>query len=161
MSTKDIHAQISALLVEEVEDAAAHAGSARTLTTRATAAQETLSLSVLDDLDTDDDDSREFALSLMDAYGDEASSQVAVIRRARTSRDAGLLKTTLHSLKGSSLTMGALPLAGLCAGMEQRVATGSIDDLSPQLLTDIESEFTRVLAALAIHRDRITFARAS
>jgi len=54
-----------------------------------------------------------------------------------------------------------MPLAGLCAGMEQGVETGSIDDLSPQLMTDIEAEIIRVLAALATHRDRATFARAS
>ena len=148
-------------LVACIRRHAAPAGSAHTLTTRTTIVQETLSLGVLDDLRTEDGELPEFAVTLMDAFADEVNSQVAVLRSARTGCDAGLLKATLHSLKGTSLTMGAMPLAGLCAGMEQEVATGSIDDLSPQLMTDIESEVIRVLSALATHRDRVTFAQAS
>jgi CheY-like chemotaxis protein len=145
-------------LVACIRRHAAHAGAAHPLAARTTV-EETLSLGVLDDLRTPDGELPEFAVTLLDAFADEVNSQVAMLRSARSRRDAGLLKATLHSLKGSSLTMGAMPLAGLCAGMEQGVATGSMDDLSPQLMTDLESELARVLAALATHKDRATVAR--
>jgi DNA-binding response OmpR family regulator len=146
-------------LVACVRRHAADARAAYTGTTPTTAVEDALSLSVLDDLRAPDGELPEFALTLMDAFADEVNSQVAVLRKAHTDRDAALLKATLHSLKGSSLTMGAVPLASLCAGMEQRIATGSMDDLSPQLVTDLESELARVLAALATHRSRATTAQ--
>ena len=47
--------------------------------------------------------------------------QVATVRDAMRSRNAEVLKMTAHSLKGSSLTVGAKRLGGLCRKLEEDI----------------------------------------
>ncbi len=114
---------------------------------------ETLSMGVLDELkEADDGALGEFGVMLIDQFTDEATSQMAALREARRRGDAAAFKATLHSLKGSSLTMGARRLAGLCAGLEQQLAGAPLDEVSANQMADFALELVRVLAALAAER---------
>ena len=93
-----------------------------------------------------------FALVLIDQYLEEAAAQVEMLKQARLRHDAVVLKSTAHSLKGSSATIGAKRLASLCADMERRSAGGSDDTITPDMMADVDLEFVRVRAALAIER---------
>ena len=116
-------------------------------------ANQTLSMGVLDELrEAGDGALGEFGVMLIDQFTDEAVSQVAALREARGRGDAARFKGTLHGLKGSSLTMGARRLAGLCAGLEQQLAGGPIEHVSPNQMADLDGELARVLASLAAER---------
>lgn len=53
---------------------------------------------------------------------------VESLARAIEARDSDMAEVLAHRLKGSSLTVGALPLATLCGSIEQRAREGRIDD---------------------------------
>ncbi|HEV8212075.1 MAG TPA: response regulator [Vicinamibacterales bacterium] len=116
------------------------------------AADETLGLGVLDELKEGGNTLPAFALFLIDQYVEEAATQVEMLKDARARHDAGALTATAHILKGSSATMGAKRLAALCADMERRSAAGSDDVITPDMMADVDLEFVRVRAALAIER---------
>jgi DNA-binding response OmpR family regulator len=119
----------------------------------APAIRETLGRGVLDELREPDGRSLpEFALMLIDQFDIEVKSQIILLRVSRVDGDPDALKAILHGLKGSALTMGARRLAWLCDAMEQHLASASIDDVPPQMMTDIDLEVVELLAALAAER---------
>ena len=59
-----------------------------------------------------------FARSLIVQFTRDAESQVATMRDAVRTQNGELLRMTAHSLKGSSLTVGAKRLGGLCRQLE-------------------------------------------
>ena len=63
----------------------------------------------------------DFVAALIDQYLQEAAVQIATIADAAERLDWPRVKSTAHSLKGSSLVMGALRLAALCAQLEDQV----------------------------------------
>ena len=75
-----------------------------------------------------------------------------MLKAAQLRHDAGALKATAHSLKGSSATIGAKRLAALCADMERRSAAGSDDTITEDMMADVDHEFVKVRAALAVER---------
>ena len=87
--------------------------------------------------------------TLMDLFSSEAAAQVAVMREASRRLDAATMKATAHSLKGSSLTMGAGRLATLCAAIEQHLAGSPQTIVESTLMTEIERELIEVQRALA------------
>jgi DNA-binding response OmpR family regulator len=115
-------------------------------------AEVTLGLGVLDELKEGGDTLPAFALLLIDQYVEEAATQVEMLKDAQLRHDAGALKATAHILKGSSATMGAKRLAALCADMERRSASGPDDVITRDMMTDVDLEFVRVRAALAVER---------
>jgi HPt (histidine-containing phosphotransfer) domain-containing protein len=120
-------------------------------------ADETLGPGVLDELrEAGDGILPEFAVMLIDQFVYEATAQVSDIRRARLRGDGPALKATLHGLKGSSLTMGARRLAGLCAGMERRLGIAEESDVAADQMAEIDLELIRVLASLAVERQQAT-----
>jgi HPt (histidine-containing phosphotransfer) domain-containing protein len=85
---------------------------------------------------------------LIDGFIAEATSQMQTLREARLRLDATTMHAIAHSLKGSSMTMGARKLAALCTKVEdQAVGVITID-----LMTAIDREFGKVRDALAIER---------
>jgi CheY-like chemotaxis protein len=86
-----------------------------------------------------------FARSLIVQFTQDAESQVATMRDAVRSQDGDLLRMTAHSLKGSSLTMGANRLGGLCRQLEDDCCE---ETDRPALIEALEKEFARVRTAL-------------
>jgi CheY-like chemotaxis protein/HPt (histidine-containing phosphotransfer) domain-containing protein len=87
-----------------------------------------------------------FARSLIVQFTRDAESQVATMRDAVRSQNGELLRMTAHSLKGSSLTVGAKRLGGLCRQLEDE--RGKEIDW-PTLITALDEEFAQVQKAFA------------
>lgn len=96
--------------------------------------------------------SGEFARSLIDQFVREAESQIEMLRDARRRLDAPLARATAHSLKGSSLTMGADKLARLCTELEASPVCCESRTFERDLVSEVDREFIKVCAALAIER---------
>ena len=124
---------------------------------RATAPQpgteETLDRSVLAAFhQADAPGSFDFTRMLIDQFLRDAASQVEMLKDAARRSDAPRLEATAHSLRGSSMTMGARRLGGLCAQVEGHAA-GRPDGVGAEvLLVELDREFTRVRDALALER---------
>ena len=113
---------------------------------------ETLDRSVIGQFrDADSVTLPDFALVLIEQFVQEAESQLLLLRTAGQGGDAKAMKSAAHCLKGSSLTMGATRLGGLCARMETHAANGSVAGTS-ELMLDIVQEFIKVRNALAAER---------
>jgi DNA-binding response OmpR family regulator len=94
----------------------------------------------------------DFAGMLIDGFIVEATSQVEALRTARQRQDAATLKATAHTLKGTSMTIGANKLASLCAQVEDHVLNHPGDSIAVGLMADIDREFGKVQEALAMER---------
>jgi DNA-binding response OmpR family regulator len=94
----------------------------------------------------------DFALMLIDEFVKEGASQLALLRDAQQQQDVRALKTLAHSLKGSSLTMGARRLATLCTQMEAHADLHPGSAVTSALMTELDREFARVRAALEAER---------
>lgn len=95
----------------------------------------------------------EFMQRLVDQFIREASARVANLKDAAGRADAGALKANAHSLKGSSMIMGASRLAALCAQVEHQVASPHGGEIAPALMVEIDRELVRVQHALAAQRE--------
>jgi len=84
---------------------------------------------------------------LIDLFLKEAPERLAAIRRAVEQDDPRALVRAAHRLKGSSATLGARPLAELCAQLEQRGRANAAAG-AEALLVGLEGEFGRVGRAL-------------
>jgi len=93
----------------------------------------------------------DFVLSLIDLFIEEAGSQVELLRAAARRLDAAALKATAHSLRGSSMTIGAQKLAALCAQMEAR-ADRRDAAITTALIAEFDREFMNVRSALNAER---------
>ena len=96
--------------------------------------------------------SHDFTLMLIDQFIAEAASLVDKLRDAQLRQDAKVLKATAHSLKGSSMTMGARRLAALCAQIEVRNAPNAGGGDGAQLMAEVDREFVKVRHALTEER---------
>jgi len=97
-------------------------------------------------------DSSDFTRMLIDQFLVDAASQVEMLKDAARRSDARGLEATAHSLRGSSMTMGARRLGGLCAQVEGNAA-GKPDGVADEvLLAELDREFMRVRDALALER---------
>jgi CheY-like chemotaxis protein/HPt (histidine-containing phosphotransfer) domain-containing protein len=97
----------------------------------------------------------DFARMLIDQFLRDAASQVEMLKDAARRSDAPRLEATAHSLRGSSMTMGARRLGGLCAQVEGHAA-GRPDGVGAEvLLVELDREFTRVRDALALDRQSL------
>ena len=87
--------------------------------TRQPGTDETLDRSILAAFRQGDaPDSWDFTRMLIDQFLQDAASQVEMLKDAARRSDARELEATAHSLKGSSMTIGAKRLGGLCARLE-------------------------------------------
>ena len=98
------------------------------------------------------DGNADFLISLIDLYLREAAVQVAGMTEALTSGDALRAKATAHTLKGSSLVMGAQRLAQLCAQVESDPALLPGATATASVVAAINEEFARVSAAFESER---------
>ena len=113
---------------------------------------ETLDRGVLAEFRGTTDGVPEFMLVLIDQFIEEAASQVELLRDAGQRRDVGALKATAHSLKGSSMTMGATRLAAICSQMEDHATRHPGGAVTSALIAQLDQEFVKVRTALEAER---------
>jgi DNA-binding response OmpR family regulator len=94
----------------------------------------------------------EFMLILIDQFIQEAATQVEMLRDAGQRLDVGTLRATAHSLKGSSMTMGAQRLAALCSQMEDHAVRHPGGAVTSALMAQLDQEFVKVRTALEAER---------
>ena len=87
-----------------------------------------------------------FARSLIDQFVRDAASQIVTLREAIGAQNGELLKMTAHSLKGSSLTVGAKRLGALCRRLEEIFDHGDWS-ASSEVITEVDAEFVLVRKA--------------
>jgi CheY-like chemotaxis protein/HPt (histidine-containing phosphotransfer) domain-containing protein len=117
-------------------------------------ADETLDRSILAAFrEADAPTSSHFTRALIDRFLLEAGSQVETLKDAGRRSDRQGLEATAHSLKGSSMTMGARRLAALCALVEGD-GTGKPDAVAAEVvLAELDREFLRLRELLVGERD--------
>jgi DNA-binding NarL/FixJ family response regulator len=111
----------------------------------------TLDLAVIDGFR----DAPDFTRRLIDQFIREACARVRALQEAAVRADAGALNAGAHSLKGSSMIMGASRLAALCAQVEAQVAVAPGGEVTPALMAEIDQELVRVQHALEAQREAI------
>ncbi len=88
--------------------------------------------------------------SLVDSFIKDAQSRLIKLQQAITARNSEVVRAEAHSLKGSSLNLGALVLPQLCSELEDRGKKSDLEG-SEGLFGQIESEFARVESELNHH----------
>ena len=97
----------------------------------------------------------DFTRRLIDQFIHEASARVAMLNEAAGRADAHALNAVAHSLKGSSMIMGASKLAALCAQIEHQVTVNAEPAATAALMAEIDRELVRVQGALLRQKDVI------
>jgi len=80
-------------------------------------------------------------------YLDSAPMLMEAIRTAINESDGTLLAKAAHSLKSSSMNVGAKEIGSLCAELEQTGKAGSMDE-AKNLAERLETQYATVTAAL-------------
>lgn len=94
----------------------------------------------------------DFTIVLIDGFIAEATAQVKALRTAGQNLDARGLAAAAHSLKGSSMTIGARRLAAFCVQVEERLVLHSGAAMSLELMTAVDRELINVQNALVAER---------
>jgi len=84
---------------------------------------------------------------VLSAFVDRAPGVLAEMKGAAARRDGRALAATAHTLKGTSATLGALPLSEACAALERAAGAGQLDDL-PSRIDAIDGEVARTIHAI-------------
>ncbi len=92
-------------------------------------------------------DSKEFQEAILIAYLRTTSNSIKALREALETRNSVRIASTAHSLRGSSLTVGALAIGKICDDIE------SDDDLDvlENLVEDLAAEFEKLQGVLSGH----------
>jgi signal transduction histidine kinase/sensor domain CHASE-containing protein/DNA-binding response OmpR family regulator len=90
----------------------------------------------------------EMMAEIIDSYLEDAPQRLSAIALAVEQKDAALLRSTAHSLRSLSVTIGAMPLAQLCSQLEAMGRAGTIS--ASTLVLQLEKEYQRVEAALQL-----------
>jgi HPt (histidine-containing phosphotransfer) domain-containing protein len=92
----------------------------------------------------------DFIGELIDTYCDETPRLVAELQQALARADAETFRRTAHSIKSSSASFGALPLAALARELEMVGKGGDLHAAGPRVeqLTMAYEEAERALRAL-------------
>jgi HPt (histidine-containing phosphotransfer) domain-containing protein len=115
-------------------------------------ADQPVDLQVLMSLENGDDrEAPDLITELIDLYLENAELEVNAIKTAALKRDASSVKKRVHSLKGSSSTIGAGRIAKLCAALEETVAASS-PERTHELVKKLESEFSSARTVLLAER---------
>ncbi len=75
----------------------------------------------------------DFIGELLAAYLEETPMLLAELRDAWERRDAGVFQRAAHSIKSSSASLGALPLADLARTLEMRGKQNELDEAGDEL----------------------------
>lgn len=93
-----------------------------------------------------DPDDPGFLRDIVASYLSDTETRLAAAREALKAGDAPALARLLHTIRGSSLNIGADALAGRMQALERQCKQGAIPP--PDGLGEGESEFLRAKAAL-------------
>lgn len=94
---------------------------------------------------------QDFLTDLIDQFLCETPQDLAALRKSAAQGDAQTLARKAHRLKGTCSIFGAWRMIELCGNLEGRGRAGSVDG-ADALLTQLESEFSRVRQALEAER---------
>ena len=89
----------------------------------------------------------EFVIELVDIYLNETPTQIQTIVKALDTQNHHMLTIAAHTLKGSSLNLGAKQLGAACFKMEELGRSGIPISTSANI-KEIEGEFEQVKAIL-------------
>ncbi len=84
---------------------------------------------------------------LLQTYLTDAVIKLESIDSALTERDHVKLRESAHSLKGSSSNIGALPLSGLCANIENLARENQISE-AQKIIGGVRAEYEHVKSLL-------------
>jgi CheY-like chemotaxis protein/HPt (histidine-containing phosphotransfer) domain-containing protein len=116
------------------------------------AAEQPVDLQVLMSLEPgDDEEAVGLIAELIDLYLDNAEHEVNAIKSAVLEMDEGSLKKRIHSLKGSSSTIGACRIANLCGEFEE-TSEGRTRDSTEELVKKLENAFASTRTVLLAER---------
>lgn len=93
-----------------------------------------------------------FLDELVDTYLDDGAAQIAALEAAVAAGSVEELVRPAHSLKGSSLNIGALGLAELSRGLEEAARGGAVDDAGAAVAA-IAAAFGDARTALLAERE--------
>ena len=99
------------------------------------------------------DSAPDIARILIDQFIQESTSQAERLHEASRGGDAAALKAVAHSLKGSSMTMGAKRLGVLCTAMEAQASCHPSVAVVSTLMTEFDAELIKVQNALLAERE--------
>lgn len=88
-----------------------------------------------------------FLAELVETYLEDGAAQVAALREAVASGDPAAVVRPAHTLKSSSASIGALPLAEHCRQLEADARQGAVPDLGDRVAA-IVTAFEAVRQAL-------------
>lgn len=92
-----------------------------------------------------------FVDELVDTFLEDGAGQVAALRAAVPASDTPALARQAHSLKSSSLNIGAMELSELCKELEQLARANVVVD-APARVDSIAAGFDRAREALLAER---------
>jgi HPt (histidine-containing phosphotransfer) domain-containing protein len=92
-----------------------------------------------------------FVDELVDTFLEDATTQLDALAAAAATGDAEGAVRPAHSLKSSSLNVGATTLAELSRAIEADARSGPVDDLGPRV-KELGAELTAVRSALLADR---------
>ena len=84
--------------------------------------------------DLESSDEGAFLRELIDVFLSDSAARIAGLRKAASVMDMAALATAAHALKGSALSMNAIPIAELSLEIEQNARLNTVRDYS--LLVD-------------------------
>jgi two-component system sensor histidine kinase/response regulator len=115
----------------------------------APSSEEAVSAATLDSLrQLQDEDSPRLVADLIAVYLEELGSRLGTLQAAAAAEDADSLAREAHALKGASLSLGATPLAALCAEIEAVGGSRRLESITT-LLDHLAAEASRVKDALS------------
>jgi signal transduction histidine kinase/CheY-like chemotaxis protein len=85
---------------------------------------------------------------LLDLFASYAPSAMEQLVKGREACDADTIARAAHSLKSSSVNIGAVRLSELCGAVQQAAKAGWNENVIVPVLDDLEREFVRVMQAL-------------
>ena len=94
-----------------------------------------------------------FVDELVDTYLEDGAAQVEALRAAVDSGGSGDLVRPAHSLKSSSLNVGALRLGGLCRTLEETARSDSVPHAA-EWVAAVAAGFEEARRALLQERER-------
>ncbi len=95
----------------------------------------------------------DFLREITDLFCSETPAQIGRIERALKSGDLDSVRHEAHSLKGSSLSMGARRISALCVQIEEAVKQNAAAR-AVTLASDLGAEFQRFRDALQVELKR-------
>jgi len=89
-----------------------------------------------------------FLKDVFSAFETDTTKRLVAMRETLAAGDFTGLKRAAHTVKGSSLNVGASNLAASCLQLEQLAGSGKLEGAA-ELVGRIEEEFKRVVAELS------------